>query len=72
MVLIIAAVIGVSFYLVAMYACLVVGSRMDDEMANLYKRKQEEDHGDKRDKEDKEAGKQTGAAGDRTASGETV
>lgn len=69
MVVIIAVVIGVLFYLVAMYACLVVGSRMDDEMEELYQRKQEEDHGDKGDKE---TGGQTGAADDRASSGKTI
>ena len=68
MVVIIAAAIGVSFYLIAMYACLVVGSRMDDEM-ELYRKKREEQDGDKGDEE--KSG-QTGAAGDRAASGKTL
>ena len=41
MAVIIAAAVGVSFYLIAMYACLVVSSRMDDEM-DLYRQKREE------------------------------
>ena len=68
MVVIIAAAIGVSFYLIAMYACLVVGSRMDDEM-DLYRRKQEEQDGDNGDEE--KSG-QTGSADDREASGKTI
>lgn len=61
MAVIIAAAVGVSFYLIAMYACLVVSSRMDDEM-DLYRQKREEQDGDKGDKE--KSG-QTGAADDR-------
>ena len=61
MAVIIAAAVGVSFYLIAMYACLVVSSRMDDEM-DLYRQKREEQDGDKGDEE--ESG-QTGAADDR-------
>ena len=50
MAVIIAAAVGVSFYLIAMYACLVVSSRMDDEM-DLYRQKREEQDGDKGDEE---------------------
>ena len=56
-----AAAVGVSFYLIAMYACLVVSSRMDDEM-DLYRQKREEQDGDEGDEE--KSG-QTGAADDR-------
>lgn len=68
MAVIIAAAVGVSFYLIAMYACLVVGSRMDDEM-DLYRRKQEEQDGDNGDEE--KSG-QTGSAGDCKTTGETL
>ena len=68
MVVIIAAAIGVSFYLIAMYACLVVASQMDDEM-DLYRRKREEHDGDKGDEE---KGGKTGTADDREASGKTL
>ena len=60
-IVVIAAAVGVSFYLIAMYACLVVSSRMDDEM-DLYRQKREEQDGDKGDEE--KSG-QTGAADDR-------
>ncbi len=68
MAVIIAAAVGVSFYLIAMYACLVVGSRMDDEM-DWYRQKWEEHDGDNGDEE--KSG-QTGSAGDREASGKTL
>ena len=46
MIVIIAAAIGVLFFVVAMYACLVVGSQMDDEMADLYQHRWEVQDGD--------------------------
>lgn len=50
MIVVTAAAVGVLFYLIAMYACLVAGSRMDDEM-ELYRRKREGDDGDKEDED---------------------
>ena len=52
----------------AMYACLIVGSRMDDEMTDLYQRNREEHNGDK----DEEKSEHAGAAYDREASGQTL
>ena len=68
MVVIIAAAAGVLFFLAAMYACLIVGSRMDDEMTDLYQRNREEHNGDK----DEEKSEHAGAAYDREASGKTL
>ena len=68
MVVVIASAVGVSFYLIAMYACLVVASQMDDEMEN-YRRKREEHDGDNGDEE--KSG-QTGSADDREVSGKTI
>ena len=67
-IVVIAAAVGVSFYMIAMYACLVVTSQMDDEM-DLYRRKREEHDGDNGDEE--KSG-QTGSADDREASGKTI
>ena len=68
LIVVIAAAVGVLFYLIAMYACLVVASRMDDEMEN-YRRKREEHDGDNGDEE--KSG-QTGSADDREVSGKTI
>ena len=68
LIVVIAAAVGVSFYLIAMYACLVVASQMDDEM-DLYRREREEHDGDNGDEE--KSG-QTGSAGDRETTGETL
>lgn len=69
MIVIIAAAIGVLFFVVAMYACLVVGSQMDDEMTDLYQHRWEVQDGDKRDETKKG---QAGSADDRTASGKAL
>ena len=66
-IVVIAAAVGVSFYLIAMYACLVVASQMDE--MDLYRRKREEHDGDNGDEE--KSG-QTGSADDREASGKTI
>jgi len=51
MALIIAAAVGILFFLTVIYACLVTASWMDDEMRNFYQRKWEDCDGDKREKE---------------------
>lgn len=50
MIVIVAATTGVML-LVCMYTCLVAGSRMDDQLTDLYKRGWEVQNGEKRDEE---------------------